>query len=145
MAFGKSLKSLIIPATIPGHPSLKLGGMFTGSISSNAHNAMILSFLSCTRGSWFGLLIALNHLSKNARAMPGREVSIRTSAACGLYRTAFTRTPRLARRNTEVSPLSKWSNAVRMIGCNCYRPRQVSSTKRGDDHFHSRRPCGREG
>jgi hypothetical protein len=56
------------------------------------------------------------------------------------------RTPRLAKRNAEVSPLSKWSNAVKMIGCNCYRPRQVSLTKReGHDGSHSRRPRGRGG
>ena len=83
IAFGKPLKILRIPPTIPGHPSRNGSGTVSCGISNRAHNARILNFLSCTRGSP-SLVMTANQRSKKLRAVPGLLASIKCSAAEGL-------------------------------------------------------------
>lgn len=68
-----------------GHPSLKPSGTASAGISNNAHSAIIVSFLSCTRGRRLSFeFMALNQRLKKVRAMPGEYASIKSSAAEGL-------------------------------------------------------------
>ena len=84
-AFGIALNIFNAPPTMPGHPSLNPSGIVSGGISNKAHNAIIVSFLSWTRGKRLSFeFIALNQRLKKVRAMPGEWASMKCSAAEGL-------------------------------------------------------------
>lgn len=88
-------------------PSLNGSGIVDCSISIKALKDMIVNFLSYTLGRPFSDLMAVNHRSRNVRAIPGLLASIQCNAAAGLYKTQFINTSRFAKRNLLVFAESK--------------------------------------
>ena len=70
-ALGKPSNTFKAPETINCQASFNGSGIVDCSISISALKAMIVSLLSYTLGRPFSVLMAVNHRSRNVRAIPG--------------------------------------------------------------------------
>jgi len=70
-ALGKPSNTFRAPETMNCHASLNNSGIVDDSISIKALKAMMVNLLSYTLGRPFSALMAVNHRSRNVRAIPG--------------------------------------------------------------------------